>query len=390
MQGALHEIDSATICRLISTRQYTGELWLHTTDSYGNHKNWLVYFTGGKVAYGCRPDGKLDRLADFLEGLKLMGLNLEDALTSLWNGRLRLGIALREYEKIWLLLQGQVLEPNQAIKILRLMTEEVFFDVLRLRSGKFYFRTGQSLQPQLMALDTLTLLAQVQAQVQQWYRIFPHVPDIEHSPKFTYPVDADSSAFELLTPLEPWLELETNPSLRQIARRRHLSPIHIVKEVYEAIASGVVCLLPPIPPKSSPVCPHILCIDSSPSACGTINYLLTNAGYRVSTCHESLTALATVFKLRPHLILCSTAMPDLDGYQLCAMLKQSRNFQTVPIVLMLSEWGDAEQRQALICGGSGHLVKPFLPAQLLSIVAQNLQMPTRLGILDKNSEETIS
>jgi hypothetical protein len=241
MQGALQEIDTATICHLLSKRQYTGELWIESTSGDSDGNTWLVHFVGGSIVYSGNPDGKLDRLQDFLQGL-----HLADALTSPLTGteRLNLGSALREYETIWLLLQGQVLTPFQASKILQLIIQEVFFDLCRLRSGHFYCCAGQPLQPQLLALDTLALLSRVQTQVQQWYSIFPHVPSLDHSPKFAYPVDVDGSAFNLLGSLEPYLQLETNPSLRQIARYRHQPPIHIVKEVYEAIAAGVLTLVP--------------------------------------------------------------------------------------------------------------------------------------------------
>ncbi len=376
MQGSLQEIDAANILQLIGWGQRSGELWIEAQDRAGQGQCWILFFERGSVIYAYNPQYRLSRLQDYL-----FGLHLDNALQLTAGARFvsQLGGGMAEYEQLWVLLEERVLHPPQAIAILRHMIQEVIFELLCLPQGEFSLNFNHTLSPQLVRLPLNALVPSLQAQVCQWYKLFPHVPSLDHSVQYSDPVDSEDSAFEMLLPLKPWLELPHAPTIRQIARYTQREVIHVVKEVYAAIANGLVLL---IPPSRNGANGHreqglkILCVDDSPTACRSIEYILGKYGYQVSSITDPVSAISKAFQVRPHLILCDINMPSIDGYELCAMLRRTRQFVHTPIIMVTSYDGYIDRSKAAISGSSDFIAKPFSEKQLISVIQKQLSLST--------------
>jgi twitching motility two-component system response regulator PilG len=61
-------------------------------------------------------------------------------------------------------------------------------------------------------------------------------------------------------------------------------------------------------------------------------------------------------------------MPDIDGYELCRMLRQSRQLKDVPIVMLTGRDGLIDRLRAQLVGANSYLTKPFAPEQLTQAV----------------------
>jgi twitching motility two-component system response regulator PilG len=75
-----------------------------------------------------------------------------------------------------------------------------------------------------------------------------------------------------------------------------------------------------------------------------------------------------VFQLKPDLILCDIAMPDLDGYEICAMLRNSTAFRQTPIVMLTGIDGFIDRVKARMVGATDYFTKPFGENELLMLV----------------------
>jgi twitching motility two-component system response regulator PilG len=75
-----------------------------------------------------------------------------------------------------------------------------------------------------------------------------------------------------------------------------------------------------------------------------------------------------VFQLKPDLILCDIAMPELDGYELCAMLRQATAFRQIPIVMLTGKDGFIDRVKARMVGATDYMTKPFGEGELLTLV----------------------
>jgi twitching motility two-component system response regulator PilG len=98
--------------------------------------------------------------------------------------------------------------------------------------------------------------------------------------------------------------------------------------------------------------------------------MLEPHGYEISTIGSSLKALSLLFPLQPDLILCDITMPEPDGYELCAMLRRSRVFREVPIIMLTGRDGFTDRVKARMVGATDYLTKPFSEQELLMLLEQ--------------------
>jgi twitching motility two-component system response regulator PilG len=61
-------------------------------------------------------------------------------------------------------------------------------------------------------------------------------------------------------------------------------------------------------------------------------------------------------------------MPELDGYELCAMLRKSTAFRQTPIVMLTGRDGFIDRVKARMVGATDYLTKPFGESELLMLV----------------------
>ncbi|NJO78438.1 MAG: response regulator [Cyanobacteria bacterium RM1_2_2] len=394
MQGKLSEIDIRSILQLIELGQRTGELFVESYGSPGFSPNrepgmgnsalwtrspkvpkqaWLVFFLNGKIIYAGDGSSNLARLRDYLRRYKV-----EQTLSP--NASAIATINAPEYGYLWALLENHVLTPDQGRSIIQSMVQETLFDLLSLHQGAFVFELGSALTPQLMVLDIAPLLKQIMKQVQEWKQFHPHI----HSPE-QCPVVADSvqlrktlteSSFEVL---ERWADGKT--SLRQMSRYVNRDIVTVARAVYPYVRQGLVQMLSPSEDAHSEEMigskgkvPRIVCIDDGVSVRVAVEQILNQNGYEATSISNPLKALSLVFQLKPDLILCDIAMPELDGYEICAMLRKSTAFRETPIIMLTGKDGFIDRVKARMVGATDYLTKPFGEGELLMLVEKYVGM----------------
>jgi twitching motility two-component system response regulator PilG len=358
MQGNLREIDVNSLLKLIEFGQRTGELLVES----GTGKFWFIFFRNGQIIYSTDPDSNLNRLRDYLYGLNLEN-SLERVVTS------KMGINVLEYGQIWALLESCILTPIQASKIIHGMTIEVLFDILSLCQGTFAFQTGPALSPQLTTLKFSLLSGIVGRQLQAWKQFYPLIQSPDQCPAILKSENIPPS----LQNISQWLDGKT--SIRQLARYSRKNIFAIAKSIYTSIEAGsasMVTVRAIVPTRSKHEAPRVVCIDDSMTICRAVEYILHNDGYQVTAISNPIKALSLVFQLKPNLILCDIAMPELDGYELCAMLRKSSTFHRTPIVMLTGKDGYIDRVKARIVGATEYLTKPFGEKELLTTVEKYL------------------
>jgi len=84
--------------------------------------------------------------------------------------------------------------------------------------------------------------------------------------------------------------------------------------------------------------------------------------------------LAVVNQVRPDLILLDVAMPNLDGYQTCCILKSNPETRSIPVIFLTARVQKHEAEMGKKAGALGYLDKPFDPMtlhdQILAILAK--------------------
>jgi len=120
----------------------------------------------------------------------------------------------------------------------------------------------------------------------------------------------------------------------------------------------------------------ILVVDDEPRMVRFVRMNLELEGYRVTQAGDGLEALEKVRDDLPDLVLLDVMMPEMDGFETLARL---REISTVPVI-MLTVKGDEEDRiRGLELGADDYVTKPFSPRELASrirAVLRRAEMPS--------------
>lgn len=117
---------------------------------------------------------------------------------------------------------------------------------------------------------------------------------------------------------------------------------------------------------------RVLLIDDSKSARRVSSTQLSAAGFTVFTSVDGFSALSDVIEHQPHVIVADVVMPRLDGYQLCALIKHSPDYQSIPVVLVSSRDGLFDRARGRLVGADAHLAKPVSDDDLIRTLKQCL------------------
>ena len=102
---------------------------------------------------------------------------------------------------------------------------------------------------------------------------------------------------------------------------------------------------------------RILVADDDPTVCLLMNAALTREGYAVTTVSSGLDAL-DCFNTKPFaMVLLDVEMPGLDGYLVCAELRQTYG-KDLPIVLITGHDDQLAIEAAIQAGASDFISKP--------------------------------
>lgn len=78
----------------------------------------------------------------------------------------------------------------------------------------------------------------------------------------------------------------------------------------------------------------VLLVDDSQTQLRSLSLMLSKAGYQVITATNGTEGIQAAYDQMPALIISDIIMPDIDGYQLCRLLKNDSHTRTIPIILL--------------------------------------------------------
>ncbi|MEM9087466.1 MAG: response regulator [Cyanobacteria bacterium P01_F01_bin.53] len=120
----------------------------------------------------------------------------------------------------------------------------------------------------------------------------------------------------------------------------------------------------------------VACIDDSPTVLNAIQKFLEDQSLSVVAINDPVKALMQIVRSKPDLILLDITMPNLDGYELCALLRRHPRYKRTPIVMVTGNTGLIDRARAKLVRASGYLTKPFTQSDLLKMVFKHL--PTKV------------
>jgi DNA-binding response OmpR family regulator len=109
---------------------------------------------------------------------------------------------------------------------------------------------------------------------------------------------------------------------------------------------------------------RILLVDDDEDAVQSLQALLTLRGQDVRSALSAADAMTVASQFAPDAILLDISLPDMDGYALCAALRDA-SADRRPVILAHTGWGQLETDSAGLSCFDGHIVKPAHPDDIL-------------------------
>lgn len=123
---------------------------------------------------------------------------------------------------------------------------------------------------------------------------------------------------------------------------------------------------------SSPA--SILVVEDSPINQKILKNLLEREGYRIRTANHGKEALGLMQAEVPDLVVLDILMPEMDGFELCRLLKQQPGLRDIPVIFISSLDNTTDKLSGFAAGGVDYITKPFHPAEVLVRISTHLQI----------------
>ena len=79
---------------------------------------------------------------------------------------------------------------------------------------------------------------------------------------------------------------------------------------------------------------RILVVDDEPDFASLVQANLEKEGFEVEVAYDGVEGLEKVKANPPDAIVLDVMMPEMDGYAMCAKLKEDEKYEDIPIVLL--------------------------------------------------------
>jgi two-component system, chemotaxis family, response regulator PixG len=287
-----------------------------------------------------------------------------------------------EYEQLISWLQENIITPEQVKNAIRFSLKEIMFDVTQSREVICRINQNNILSPKLEPVEPEELIITNQQLWQDWQQANIANRSANLAPIILQPKQlqekTSASAYQSLCKL-----LNGNRTLRDLAVQLKTSCLQVTCSLLPYIQSGifglveVADLIEFLPSNNLDLSyysdrPLIACVDDSYMISHMMEQIVSLAGYRYLGISHPLEAVQTLLNTKPDLIFLDVIMPQINGYDLCAQLREHREFEGIPIIFLTSSSGLIDRLRAKIVGSSDFVKKTIDADELLHKIVQYL------------------
>lgn len=363
---------------------------------YGEKNSWIIYFDQGKILYSALSCQSLEELR-----FHLRTLGCKEAIEALKAGQ---AVTIEGEHKLedmpldrvinWLNQRG-FLNAQQTLQLAQLISKEALEPLFWKQEASYCWEqeTSQPIAITIQTpLDISTLKEEFNQNLQKWQNFLDEIESPYQRPYFFNHRASKSASNTLLGKLSKYMR---GYSIHQLAKIVKQDDLKLARMLYPSIQNGEICLrepkspwdsLPKIPRVSKPQTEgqgssattvsqktyKIACVDDSPTILREMQRLLEGDKYEITKIDSPIEAASTLFRVKPDLILMDISMPEINGYKLCSLLRNSNALAGVPIIMATSRTGVIDKVRAKTVGATDYLTKPFTRGSLLTMIEKYL------------------
>ncbi len=355
---------------------------------------WHIYLLQGKIQYISTNVEQQTRLNYLWQKLKL-GFSFPDLSRQ----------KVSEYSLLCQHLLDQKLSEVDIKKLLFMLVKEGLINILSIEKTSIELKPAKRINKSIVSFELKKLYfhEQVKEQIQAWQQVrkYFYSPisrlylDQKNALRFykIWKVLFTKPEFEILAnsqKLSSFVSLFVAKSnLYEIATKAKIDIYFLARNLEESIEENIIDLLPfdevaanemqkqtasqqdsinqSSPADSNAAQTLIVCIDDSKTVQRQVKMTLEAANYRVISIHDPTTALKELSPHQPAVIFMDINMPNMNGYDLCSLLRKSQKFKEIPIVMLTGRDGMIDRVRAKLAGATDYLTKPCDPNKLIQL-----------------------
>lgn len=112
----------------------------------------------------------------------------------------------------------------------------------------------------------------------------------------------------------------------------------------------------------------ILIVEDEPDIVKMLDYNLKKEGFRITSASDGREALRRVERDRPDIIILDLMLPEIDGLEVCKLLKQAPGTANIPIIMLTAKAQETDKIVGLELGADDYITKPFSIRELTARV----------------------
>jgi two-component system alkaline phosphatase synthesis response regulator PhoP len=117
----------------------------------------------------------------------------------------------------------------------------------------------------------------------------------------------------------------------------------------------------------------VLLVDDDVDFCEATNLLLESKGYEVVLAYDGKEGLAKTRAEKPDLIILDVMMPEMNGYDVCVVIKADPELKKIPVILLTAVdqalfKTTYTRAMGLMTEADDYIAKPVEPAELVKRV----------------------
>jgi two-component system, OmpR family, alkaline phosphatase synthesis response regulator PhoP len=118
---------------------------------------------------------------------------------------------------------------------------------------------------------------------------------------------------------------------------------------------------------------RILVVDDDKEIVRLVRAYLEQANFQVITAYDGETALHTLRREHPNLMVLDLMLPDRDGWDITRIVRNDPNLKNIPIIMLTARIEDSDKIVGLELGADDYVTKPFNPREVVARVRSVLR-----------------
>jgi chemotaxis family two-component system response regulator PixG len=332
------KLQPINILKKITNSSYTGCLQV-----FSESGAWSIYMDQGKLIYAGYSEEMFEPLYRNLQRLSQQISTLPRGI----NEQVRMifekdiekhSIPNPDYLAICWLVNQKYISHFQAALLIEELALEVLQSLLNLKYGSYEFVPNTFLDnlPKFCHLNLKALVEPCQSPVKV---------DVKENLNF-----------------EPYSQLEVPKTSQEKLPKSNSDKVNGQGKINQSSNSQI---------NEKKKC-SIFCIDNHQKILNTVSEFLDEQIFNVIKFTDSSQALMEILRVQPDIILLNIEMPNLNGYEICSLLRKHTHYKDTPIILMTERMGLRDRAKAKFVKANGYLEKPFSQEDLLKIIFEHI------------------